>query len=140
MTRPAGLRPASRGGRRDEAVGGVIAVFYAVGVAGHYVEMTRPLMLLLTPYTLLIFGTVAILPALHEGRARLLAWAAGSYALTLAAEALGVATGAVFGSYEYGPTLGARALGVPLVIRTQLPAYYLAIQALFFAALLPASL
>ncbi len=116
MTGRALLRQVSRSRYRDEVIGVVIAVFYAVGVAGHYVATFLPSMIVLTPYTLLIFGAIVLVPALREGRLPLVIWAAGTYALTFAAEAIGVATGAIFGSYEYGPTLGARVLGVPLVI------------------------
>ena len=43
-------------------------------------------------------------------------WAAGTYAVTFALEAAGVATGAVFGPYGYGATLGPKVLDVPVVI------------------------
>jgi putative membrane protein len=59
---------------------------------------------------------LGFLPDVATKNNRLLLWAAGTFALTLFLEILGVATGAVFGNYTYGPTLGISILGVPLLI------------------------
>lgn len=101
---------------RDEVFAAVFLVFYAVGTAGHYVSLTRPIMLGMTPYFLLIFGVAATVTAVREEGTRLVLWGAATYMLTFAAEAIGVATGLVFGAYDYGQTLGLHVLGVPLVI------------------------
>ena len=94
----------------------VLAVLFAVGTAGHLVAHTLPWMLVLTPgFLLLTSGAVAVPSLAADGR-RFALWAAGAYALTFAAEAVGVATGAVFGAYVYGPTLGWKLLGVPLIV------------------------
>lgn len=50
------------------------------------------------------------------GDERLLVWLFVAYWFTFAMEALGVATGAVFGAYTYGPTMWFQWLGVPFVI------------------------
>jgi len=47
---------------------------------------------------------------------RLFTWLIIAYAFTFAMEALGVATGAIFGEYHYGPTMWFQWLGVPFVI------------------------
>ncbi|WP_246144086.1 carotenoid biosynthesis protein [Neolewinella aurantiaca] len=47
---------------------------------------------------------------------RLFLWLAVAYAFTFVMEALGVATGAIFGEYKYGPTMWFQWLGVPFVI------------------------
>ncbi len=47
---------------------------------------------------------------------RLFVWLAIAYAFTFIMEALGVATGAIFGEYAYGPTMWFQWLGVPFVI------------------------
>jgi len=47
---------------------------------------------------------------------RLFYWLAAAYAFTFIMEALGVATGAIFGEYKYGPTMWFQWLGVPFVI------------------------
>ena len=94
----------------------VLAVLFAVGAAGHVVAHTLPWMLALTPGFLLLTSVAVAAPSLATGGRRFALWAAGAYALTFAAEAVGVATGAVFGEYVYGPTLGWKVLGVPLIV------------------------
>lgn len=47
---------------------------------------------------------------------RLFLWLAVAYIFTFVMEALGVATGAIFGEYKYGPTMWFQWLGVPFVI------------------------
>jgi putative membrane protein len=94
----------------------VLAVLFAVGTAGHLVAHTLPWMLVLTPgFLLLTSGAVAVPSLAADGR-RFALWAAGAYALTFAAEAVGVATGAVFGEYVYGPPLGWKIWDVPVII------------------------
>ncbi|WP_231915269.1 carotenoid biosynthesis protein [Lewinella sp. 4G2] len=46
----------------------------------------------------------------------LLWWLVVAYVFTFTMEAVGVATGAIFGEYTYGPTMWAQWLGVPFVI------------------------
>ncbi len=111
---PAG-GPGEDTGRRDRRILAVIALFYLVGIAGHQLPVTRPLMLLLTPYVLLGCGLAVFLP-LARGNRRLLLWSAAVFAVTFILEAAGVATGVVFGSYVYGEVLGLRLLEVPLII------------------------
>ncbi len=94
----------------------VLAVLFAVGAAGHAVAHTLPWMLVLTPGFLLMTSAAVAAPSLAADGRRFVLWAAGAYALTFAAEAVGVATGAVFGEYGYGPTLGWKLLGVPVII------------------------
>jgi putative membrane protein len=94
----------------------IIAVFYLFGIFFHLLPATSAYMELLTPYVLLVVGAVVLYTALREGDRGLAVWAAGMYALTFFLEALGVATGAVFGSYHYGEVLGAHVFGVPPVI------------------------
>ncbi|MGD9613328.1 MAG: carotenoid biosynthesis protein [Kiritimatiellia bacterium] len=94
----------------------VLAVLYAVGTVGHALPETLPFMLLLTPGFLLATGLLAVAPSVAAGDGRFALWMAGAYVVTFAAEAAGVATGAVFGEYVYGPTLGWQALDVPLII------------------------
>lgn len=94
----------------------VLVVLYAVGMAGHSLEASLPLMKALTPWFLLLSGSLVMASSLAAGGRRFAGWAAGTYAFTFLAEAAGVATGAVFGEYAYGRTLGLAWHGVPLVI------------------------
>ena len=94
----------------------LLAVLYAVGVAGHAIASSLPAMIRMTPVFLGLTGVLATVPSVAAGRGRFALWLAGTYAFTFAAEAAGVATGAVFGQYGYGPALGWAWRGVPLVI------------------------
>jgi putative membrane protein len=94
----------------------VMVLFFLVGFIGHRIPATLPWMLALTPYFLLIFGLAAFLPVLLEARTWVLIWAGVVLLVTLALEALGTATGWIFGPYTYGSTLGLRLFQVPLVI------------------------
>jgi len=103
--------------RPDLAFAILIGCLYLVGIMSHLWPPTRDLMAAMTPYFLFATGAAALLLALpRERRAAFLAWALLSYLATFALEAIGVATGKVFGAYEYGPVLGAHVLGVPPVI------------------------
>lgn len=101
---------------RKKAVLFILSSFYAVGVLWHAIPFTFPIMLLLTPYVLLIFGLFIFFSALPEGGKPFLLWAAATFVVTFAAEAVGVATGEVFGQYLYGDVLGIKLFGVPLLI------------------------
>ena len=94
----------------------VLAVLFGVGIAGHALPAALPLMLLLTPGFLLLTGILVAVPSLAADGRGFARWTAGAYAVTFAAEAVGVATGVVFGEYAYGPTLGWQAWNVPLII------------------------
>ena len=94
----------------------VLTVLLGVGVAGHLLPATLPLMRRLTPGFTLLTSLMVLAPALAMDGRRFAGWVAGTYAFTFLAEAVGVATGAVFGEYEYGPTLGLAWRGVPLLI------------------------
>lgn len=95
----------------------LLACLYSVGILSHLWPQTRGLMAILTPYFLLLTGGAALVLAIPErGRAGFLVWVAVCYLVTFALEALGVATGMVFGAYHYGGVLGGHILGVPPVI------------------------
>jgi putative membrane protein len=89
--------------------------FYAVGVIGHLVDKTLPLMLILTPFVLLVFG-LAVLLRTTGCDYKLLLWCLVAYLFTFTVEALGVHSGLIFGEYYYANTLGLKLLGVPVVI------------------------
>jgi putative membrane protein len=94
----------------------LLVPFYLIGVVLHLVNATFPLMLVLTPFSIL--GT-SILGFWFEAKAKnvpLLVWALGTFLVTLPLEIVGVATSLIFGAYTYGPTLGLSVLGVPLLI------------------------
>ena len=95
----------------------VLTVLYAVGLAGHIAsDPLEQFMAFLTPGVICLTGGLVILPSLATGGRRFAIWAAGTYAFTFLLEAAGVASGAVFGEYHYGTTLGWAWRGVPVVI------------------------
>jgi len=101
---------------RDNLLALIMIPFYTVGLIGHIVEATRPLILSLSPYFLLIFGALALLPPARERRPGVLLWAVGTLVVSFALEAVGTATGVPFGPYTYGTVLGVHLLRVPVVI------------------------
>lgn len=94
----------------------VMTILYAVGITAHLYRPTLGLMMAMTPWFLLACGLAVIWPSLRTEGRRFLIWVTVVYLGTFILEALGVATGLVFGEYRYGPTLGLAAFGVPLVI------------------------
>lgn len=91
-------------------------IIFCVGIAGHLIQVTQIIMLFLTPITLLISGTVVLFFSLAEEKNKLLLWVVFTYLATFFLEAMGVATGAIFGFYKYGETLGLSFLNVPVII------------------------
>ncbi len=95
----------------------LLGCLYLVGILSHLWPPTRALMAAMTPYFLLATGAAALILSLpKERRGAFLSWVLLSYIVTFALEAIGVATGKVFGAYDYGPVLGAHVLSVPPVI------------------------
>ena len=108
-------------GRQDWLLAAGLGAFFAVGVAGHLSPGSRPLMLALTPFALLVTAGIVAVPLVSERRAGVAAWAGATFAVGFAMEVAGVATGLVFGRYSYGSVLGPKLLGVPLVIGLNWP-------------------
>lgn len=67
-------------------------------------------------FLLLINGLIVYHLWVRNGDRRLWMWLAAAFAFTFGVEAVGVATGAVFGEYVYGDTMLLQWLGVPFVI------------------------
>lgn len=87
------------------------------GVQAHLLPSVYPVTRLTTdPLLLVICGPLLWLVVQRQRDKRLWWWALITYVCTFFIEALGVATGAVFGAYTYGDTMWAQWLGVPLVI------------------------
>ena len=93
----------------------LIATF-ALGLLGHTLEMTRALMLTLTPLVLTLTSAVVCYSFLRAGNRTSLVWCITAFTITYFAEIIGVTTGFLFGSYHYGDILGLSVLGVPLII------------------------
>lgn len=102
--------------RRELIVAVLLGVFFVVGFIGHSLPATLPLMQRMTPYTLFACGLIAFFPVILERKPGVLIWALLVYVITFVLEALGTATGKIFGPYTYGPTLGPKLFAVPVVI------------------------
>jgi len=93
----------------------IIAVYYAVGVAGLILPATSALFQRLVPLTLI--SSIVVLLAFHSKWEKKHVWVfAGIALLGFLVEVLGIATGLVFGEYAYGNSLGFKILGTPPII------------------------
>ncbi|MCC5937583.1 MAG: carotenoid biosynthesis protein [Lunatimonas sp.] len=92
-----------------------IGIFHLVGVLGLYVEFTRTYFQTLTPLHLLMCA--GILLYFHTDWSKGFWWfAIAAFGIGMLAEIIGVQTGLLFGDYQYGPVLGPKLAGVPLII------------------------
>lgn len=90
-------------------------IYYTVGVAGLSVPHTRNLFIDLMPLTLLISSAILLFFHIKWRKTDVVLF----FLIALAGylvEVLGVHTGQVFGSYEYGRALGFRLFDTPLLI------------------------
>ena len=96
---------------------GVIALFYSVGAVGHVLPSVLPLMLAVTPWFLVVSGTLVFAVYAWGGEPKpLVLWFVPVGVVTFGLEVAGVATGWIFGPYHYQTTLGSLWWGVPPVI------------------------
>lgn len=87
------------------------------GIQAHLLPAVYPLTRYITDALLLVVCLPLLWFSYQRGQdQRLWWWCIITYLGTFFIEAIGVATGAVFGTYTYGPTMWAQWLNVPLVI------------------------
>jgi uncharacterized membrane protein len=92
----------------------LLSIFYLVGIAG-ILSPFRDFILPLTPLNLML--TAACLFFFHEAwDKKFLFFAIVTVIVGFGAEVFGVATGILFGHYEYGPNLGPKLFEVPPII------------------------
>jgi len=92
-----------------------LVIIYLVGVVAHLYDKTLPMMLTMTPFTLLI-GAALIIYSEVRKRKEFLVWFFFSYAITFTIEVIGVKSKLVFGDYYYSKVLGVSLFDVPLII------------------------
>ena len=97
-------------------IGGAATFFFSLGLLWHILPFTTALVRPLTPYMLLVFGVLVLAPFITMEGYRMLLWSVMSYVAGFALEAAGVATGAIFGPYEYSSVLGKNIFRVPPII------------------------
>ena len=91
------------------------AIFFAVGLVLYLFSVTRQLFILITPGTLLLVAVSAFY--FHKewnGKTVLVLFSI--FTVSMLVEIIGVATGRLFGVYNYNPSLGIRIAGVPIII------------------------
>lgn len=91
-------------------------LMFTVGIVGHLIDQLLPLMLFLTPFTLLLTGSVVLYKSYKSSDKLFLFWMVSTYLITFTLEVIGVKTGILFGEYFYGKTLGLKLFEVPLII------------------------
>ncbi|WP_162416270.1 carotenoid biosynthesis protein [Cyclobacterium roseum] len=93
----------------------IILILHLVGIVGLYWESSRPFFQLVTPLHLLL--VTSILLYFHEAYNRwFILFALSAFGIGMITEIIGVNTGLIFGDYSYGPVLGPKLMGVPLLI------------------------
>jgi len=79
------------------------------------IDGTKPLVLMMTPFTLLLSGTIVLIMS-FKAEKKFIIYLIITWIVTFAIEAAGVKTGMIFGQYSYGSTLGLKLLDVPVII------------------------
>jgi putative membrane protein len=92
----------------------LMTCIYLVGAIGHLIVQLKPLFLWLTPYNLVL--TTLIFLHLNSVNKKDLLTLFIIFLIGFFVEVIGVKTGLLFGTYNYGESLGLKWLDVPLVI------------------------
>lgn len=100
---------------RQKALLSLLGATYVAGIIGLQLPATKLLFQALTPFNLLLSAIILFLFHREWSKAFLL-FCGICFITGYFAEVAGVATGLIFGSYSYGPTLGWQLLEVPLII------------------------
>ena len=101
---------------KEKSVIILLALIFSVGVIGHTISYTREIMLILTPFTLVLTSTTVFLSFFNRVNKNFYYWFSLTFLVTFLLEAIGVKTGLIFGNYSYGNVLGPKLLSVPLLI------------------------
>lgn len=94
----------------------IIYILFFVGAFAHPIEFLKPIMIALTPFTLLITTSIIVLNLLFEKNKKLFFWLTIFFILTMLVEIIGVSTKIIFGNYVYGNVLGLKFFDVPIII------------------------
>ena len=94
-----------------------LVFWYASGTLAHLLPTVLPVTRLTTDFFLFVLNGLVVYELYRRrGDRRLFVWIFVAYWFTFFTEAAGVATGAIFGAYAYGPTMWWQWLGVPFAI------------------------
>lgn len=100
---------------RQKGLLALLGATYLAGIVGLLLPQTTRLFQALTPFNLILSAGILLYFHRHWNRPFIL-FCILSFLTGYFAEVAGVATGLIFGSYYYGPTLGWQLLEVPLII------------------------
>ncbi|WP_036677967.1 carotenoid biosynthesis protein [Daejeonella oryzae] len=93
----------------------LIILFHTVGLIGFLNPSLTPLFIKLVPFHLLLMMGLLIYSHSHKNKEFWLFFAV-TFLAGFIIEVLGVSSGLIFGSYQYGETLGFKVADVPLLI------------------------
>jgi len=93
----------------------IVLVLHLVGAIGSIIPEYAPVFLQLTPLNLLISSFILILSDSNTKK-HLFSILILTFLVGFFIEVIGIHTGLIFGSYEYGATLGFKVFEVPLII------------------------
>lgn len=111
----------------------ILVYLFLSGLIAHLVPKIYPFTRYTTDlFLLMINGTLLYFIFEKNKDQNLWWWAAITYLGTFSLEALGVATGKVFGAYHYGETMFLQVLNVPLVIALNWTVLILAVNNLMY--------
>ncbi len=92
----------------------ILLILYCIGIVLHFISSFNHYLKFLNPIFLVtVFLIVTVDKSVEK---KFITWVIMSYLITLSIEILGVHTGLIFGSYQYGNNLGVKLSGVPIVI------------------------
>lgn len=93
-----------------------VAIFYLVGVLGLINSTTHSLFISLIPFSLLLSFVLILLFHYQSFKAKDTVLLLSIFVISFAVEAVGVATGVLFGDYSYGDGLGFKLWDTPIII------------------------
>lgn len=93
----------------------IYIILFSVGILGFNLEVTHDLFLKMVPGFLALV-LILLLIAHDEWSKKFSSWALMVFLFGISIEWLGVYSGVIFGNYHYGPTLGPKVDGIPIII------------------------
>lgn len=101
--------------KRNQLIGFLVLLFHAVGLSGFLLPQWQDLFIALVPFHLLLMF-VLLLISHGQSNTKFLWFLLLMYLAGFGIEYFGVHTGLIFGSYQYGSTLGFKLAEIPLLI------------------------
>lgn len=102
--------------RIDNLIIPIIYLYFITGIFWHLFPLTKPVVIKITPYGLILFPIIIFYYESLKFDLRTILWLFLIFILTMTFEIIGVKTGLIFGSYYYNNILGLKLLGVPFII------------------------